>query len=695
MGHGMPGRWGAMCAVVAALTTAGVCSAQQKTRGASLLAREGQTTYRIALAADATPAEQTAARELAVYLGKVTGADFSVGGSTGASGKPVIAVGPGAARLLAPDLDLAKTGPTGLGDDGIVLKTVGENLVFTGAEGSKRGTLYAVYEFLEREVGVRWWTPTEESVPSKPTLEVGPLDTRYKPPFLYRETLCGAIGPFVWDQTDDVPRFAVRMRQNGHFPKIPADWGGHYTLIGWCHTFEGLLPPAKYFEAHPEWYGEIKGRRTGDHSQLCMTNEAMLAELTRNVLERIRNEPEAGMVSVAQNDWGGNCQCAACKAIDDAEGSPAGSLLYGINRVAEGVEKEFPTFYVETLAYQYTRKAPRTIRPRRNVIVRLSVIERSAVQPIEHEVNRTLREDLAASSKVAPNLYLWDYTANLNHPFTPEPRAWTFGPDLRLYRRSGVISVFCEHSHGSSPISDFDQLHTWLLSKLMWNPGQDDRALVREFLSGYYGAAGDAIGRYLELAQAGVGDRLVPSWAGDPDAEWMDLETMGRATELFDAAEAAVAADPTLQARVQRARLSLDHQWLRGYAGYKFLAERKAVPFPGPTDLAATLSRFSERCRALGIATIGYGNVRSLDAYLDGVRLAGETVPARFLLATDNTYQAFLSGARMPLPPPLEGLPTKRWWMSRRIACRCLRERGSRWTRGLPTLPRRRWILQS
>ena len=618
------------------------------------IAREGKAACRIVVAADASAAEQTAARELAEYLHKVTGAAFSIGLPSAAAAGALIAVGPGAAKTVAPGLDLDKKT---LGEDGIVLKTVGKNLVLTGAEGAKRGTLYAVYEFLERDCGVRWWTPSEEFVPTKPTLTVAPRGTRYKPPFLYRETLGPAIRPYVWEQTDEVPRFAVRMRQNGHFPKIPAAWGGHYTLIGWCHTFEGLLPPAQYFATHPEWYSEINGKRKWEQAQLCMTNETMLAELTRNVLERIRKEPEAGMISVAQNDWGGNCQCAACSALDDAEGSPAGSLLHGINRVAEGVEKEFPGFYVETLAYQYTRKAPRTIRPRRNVIVRLSVIERSAVQPIEHEVNRAPHEDLAAWSKVAPNLYLWDYTANLLHPFTPEPRAWTFGPDLRLYQRSGAISVFCEHNHGSSPLSDFDQLHTWLLSKLMWNPRQDDRALVREFLDGYYGAAGDAMGRYRGVVQAKAGDRRIASFCGDPDADWMDLETMNRATELFDVAEAAVAADPKVQGRVQRARLSLDHQWLRGHAGYKFLAERKAQPFRGPTDFAAALSRFGERCRALGVVTIGWDKNQSLDAYLDGVRLAGETVPARLVLTTNKTYQAFLSGARMPLPPPLAGLP--------------------------------------
>jgi hypothetical protein len=287
---------------------------------------------------------------LAVYLKKVTGATFTIVKPENTAGRPVIAVGPGATRKIAPKMLLAKLGDKGLGDDGIVIKTIGKNLVLTGAAGAKRGTLYAVYEFLERECGVRWWTPTAETVPNRPTLAVTLAPTRYVPPFVYREAFGTAIRPYFFEKADDVPLFAVRMRQNGNGPKIPPAWGGHYNLIGWCHTFYPLMPPEKYFKDHPEWYSEIDGKRVHEKAQLCMSNEEMLAELSRNVLDRIRKNPEAGMISVSQNDWGGNCECARCRALDEAGGSPSASLLYGINRVAEAVEKEFPGFLVQRRA---------------------------------------------------------------------------------------------------------------------------------------------------------------------------------------------------------------------------------------------------------------------------------------------------------------------------------------------------------
>ncbi len=59
--------------------------------------------------------------------------------------------------------------------------------------------------------------------------------------------------------------FSARLRLNGHdHYSIPDEYGGPNGLIGWVHTFyqiNGLLPPSKYFDKHPEWYSLINGER--------------------------------------------------------------------------------------------------------------------------------------------------------------------------------------------------------------------------------------------------------------------------------------------------------------------------------------------------------------------------------------------------------------------------------------------------
>ncbi|MFN6017041.1 MAG: DUF4838 domain-containing protein [Verrucomicrobiota bacterium] len=588
------------------------CGKQQKKLS---LSTDGKTKACITLADSASVSEKTAAAELASYLKKVTGAEFPVVKPQEAAGRPTIAVGPGAAKALLPDLDLVKLGEKGLGDDGIVLKSVGRNLILTGAEGSQRGTLYAVYEFLEREAGVRWWTHTEETVPQKPTLVVAPLDVRYKPPFLYRE-------PFSWGITqgdphmpyDDsdakvkdwaVAKFAARQRNNGHGGMLPASLGGAIVPIGFVHTSFQYLPPAKYFKDHPEWYSEVKGQRiaSGDKSthfgegrgQLCWSNEEMLQELTKVVLETIRKTPQFGMIDLSQNDWNDHCECSKCKALDDAGGSHSASLIHGVNRVAEAVEKEFSGFLVKTLAYQYTRKAPTGIRPRDNVLIQYCVIERGASQPIDSDQNRALLDDLKAWSAVAPKLFVWDYVSNVSGPLTPHPKHQVFAKDFRTYLDHHAAGVFLEGE--SIGATDFIGLKNYLMARLLWDPSRDESAVIDEFLNGYYGKAAPTLRQVLDLYAEKAGPAFLRSFMDGVDAEWLDLAAMNRATELFQQAENAVAGDPAELARVKRARIPLDGQWLRGYGHYREQAEREQISFLGPQDPAKAAADFASAVR--------------------------------------------------------------------------------------------------
>ncbi len=588
------------------------------------LAKNSSSRYTIAVAADASAPEKHAAEELATYLRQITGARFPVRAPENVGRRPMIAVGPGAARYVAPKLSLARAD---LGDDGIVMKTLAPNLILTGAEGSRRGTLYAVYSFLEDVLGVRWWTETASYVPHRPSLTVEPLDVRYVPVLPYREALYNTLRGRGLENGAGRTKFVVRQKYNGHFNAIPAEWGGSYYLIGWCHTFDLFLPPSKYFKDHPEWYALVNGERKGEHSQLCCTNDEMIAELSKQVLAFIAQRPDAGIISVAQNDWGNNCRCDKCRALDEAEGSPSGSLLYCVNKVAEAVEKEYPDFLVETLAYQYTRRPPKNLRPRDNVIVRLAVIERSGHHPIDSEMNRSLMADLRAWKAAAPNLFIWDYTANMTGAFTPHPNLPVFAPDIRTYVDSNARGIFFEGNHYAGEArGDFDELKTYLMAQLLWDPSRDEKRIVREFLNGYYGAAGPILSRYLDLQVNAARDVRLPSWSAGPDAGWLDLAAMNRATKLFDEAEQAVADDAERLDRVRRARIQLDHQWLRGYLNYRLQAEDGGREFLGPQDIAAATEEFISRVRRYESENIRVDGTQSLEQLAAALRLRAESM---------------------------------------------------------------------
>jgi hypothetical protein len=544
-----------------------------------ILARDGRSDYVIVVPKQPTAVETTAARELADHLQKVTGVKLEIIGEDRlATDRKAILIGATErTKRSLPDADLTK-----LGADEIVMKTVGQDLLLAGHP--KRGPLYAVYTFLEDVVGCRWWTADESFVPKRPTLEIGPLDIVHAPKLAIREA-------FYRNAFDGV--FSARCKCDGHHNRVPAEYGGHEQIVGFVHTFYRLLPPDKYFKDHPEWYSLINGKRTFDQGQLCLTNDAMRRELTKNALALLRATPDAGAISISQNDWVGNCQCEKCKAIEEKEGSPSGPVLRFVNAVAADIEKDFPDVLVETLAYWYTREPPRLAKPRKNVVVRLCSIECSFAQPLaDGPQNEKFRQDIERWSKIAPRLYVWDYVTDFSNYLQPHPNMPVLAPNIRFFVEHNVIALFEQGDYGCS-VGDFVRLRAWLLAHLMWNPAQDENRLIAEFLSGYYGAAGPHLQAYLDTINAAAKRSGVYLRCFMPDTtSWLGLDELNAATRHFEKAMAAVADDPVLARRVRRERLPLDNVWLIRYAALKELAAKEGKEFLGPADPVAACDEF-------------------------------------------------------------------------------------------------------
>ncbi|HOK47298.1 MAG TPA: DUF4838 domain-containing protein, partial [Bryobacteraceae bacterium] len=51
--------------------------------------------------------------------------------------------------------------------------------------------------------------------------------------------------------------------------------------------------PEKYFDAHPEYFSLVKGKRLKQHSQLCCTNEEVIRLCTEAIRAAMRAQPDA------------------------------------------------------------------------------------------------------------------------------------------------------------------------------------------------------------------------------------------------------------------------------------------------------------------------------------------------------------------------------------------------------------------
>ncbi|NLN94196.1 MAG: DUF4838 domain-containing protein [Candidatus Hydrogenedens sp.] len=511
-----------------------------------LLAENGETAMTIVISENAPEPTRHAAQELQYFLQEITGAELAITDDSTPAGASEIWLGNSRRYSDANILVDYKV----LGKEGYLIRTRGNNLLITG--GEPRGVLYGVYGLLEDHLGCRWFTPEISSIPEASVLAILPIDEVRIPVLEYRE-------PFVTEARDG--NWAARNRMNSQSASLGAHQGGKVTYHGFVHTFNLLIPPEEYFDEHPEYFSLINGERVKDHSQLCCTNEEVMEIVTERIRKNMAENPEATVFSVSQNDWANYCECERCTELAEEEGSQIGPVLHLVNHVARAVRNDFPDKVIDTLAYQYTRKPPKNMRPEPNVIIRLCSIECDFSHPFEDRLtpeNRAFCDDLEEWAQVANRLWIWNYNTSFHDYLVPFPNLNVRGPNVRYLIANNVRGIF-EQDVYNTPHGEFNTLSAYLGAKLLWNPNYDTDLAVNEFLSGVYGAAATPLRLYLDLIHDAVKDPATSMniWIS-PDEPFLTDELLARADELFEVAEKAVADDPVAFEQVQIARLSVD-----------------------------------------------------------------------------------------------------------------------------------------
>ncbi len=552
------------------------------------LVDKGRSAYRIVIPATAIPSEQYAAEELQRYLERMSGVKLPIVTDTEPAADREIVVGDTARKHL----DVAK-----LGTDGFSLRTVGEKLYIAG--GKPRGTLFGVYGLLEDHLGVRWFTPDVEFVPHAATVTLPDLQETQVPTFDYRENYWGAV--------IRSPDFAARCRLNGGNYAFTDKHGGQgIVTYPFVHSMDALIPRELY-DTHPEYFPQRRTPSQADvrvkgYVQRCLSNPEVLKLAIANVRKWIKARPDTTIISVSQNDTEFWCECPQCRALDDAEGSHMASLLKFVNAIAADIEHDYPNVRIDTLAYQYTRKPPKTIRPRKNVIIRLCSIECCFAHPLEtcpSRANADFRRDLAAWQPIAPALTVWDYVTNFSNYQQPFPNFDALQANLRYFAKAGVQGIFEEGNYNGVG-GEMEPLRAYLLSKLLWNPEADVKRLTAQFLQGYYGQAAPAMARYLDAVQRPARKDGMHAYIFDPPTSpYLTETTLREAERCLDAAEKAAESDEIHQ-RVLTARLPV---WY----------VRIAANGVSGADRRALLQRFVAVAHKAGITMIRESE--SLDAW--------------------------------------------------------------------------------
>ena len=506
--------------------------------------------YAVVLSKDASPSEKWAAEDLAAHLKLMTGKNYIIyPAESGVLPEKAIIVGDSpAARALGVTADLKK-----LGNDGFMIKTPGSRVVIAG--GKKRGTMYGVYELLEK-LGCRWWTPSESTIPKLKELQIPKLDIVQVPKLEYRDMMYSEsfsaegrlwyarnkVNGMAWDDAEGMEKL-----------------GGRYLVSGnLVHSYVELLK-ASGDELKPEMWALRGGKRMLER-QPCLSDPAVLAAIVKSVVKQYKVNPELEFVVVGQNDNGDYCTCEKCAALDKAEDSHSGQVIAFANKVAEEVEKQIPGARISTAAYSWSRKPPKNIKPRANVLIVLCSIECDFAHPFaaaSNPENKQFKEDIEGWGKIAEKLFIWHYSGNRDHYLMPNPELDALAPNIKFLADNRAAGIFVQGNHVGRG-TDLVEYKMWAWAKALWDPEADNAALLKEFCAGYYGKAAGPILKYIDIIHAygrkndyHLGRRVELS------APFLAPSIICDAEQALREADKLAAGDPLLEKRTRHAHMAV------------------------------------------------------------------------------------------------------------------------------------------
>jgi len=579
------------------------------------LVRDGQPAAVIVIPDSPAQVVEYAARELAHHVRRASGADLETVREADLGDRAGARVFIGACEgTAAAGIDV-----TALPPEGWVTRTVGDDLFLAGSDRSGyqlygpiwAGSLWATYELLETELGVRWLWPGElgEFVPRASTIALPDLDRTGAPAFLQRNlrsamALAGnRIGPEMLESE------GYRQAQADERVWLRRMRMGNTVTFTYGHAFGDWWE--RFGETHPEWFNLLpNGRREPlghpSHISMSVAEPGLHEQIVAEWWQRRQENPDGPVnVNCCENDTAGLCVCEKCLAWDvlppgqtpeermalvqekwrDQDAfrwdTGLGSLSDRYARfylaVQELAREHDPDAMVFGYAYGNYREPPREVRLNANVIIGYVPGIRF---PASAEDRRSRRDewqgwsDAGARLLLRPNYFLYGYCM-------PYVFAEQFGREFGFCARNGMIGT------------DFDSLtgmwatqgpNLYVLGRMHATPLADPQAVLAEYYAGF-GPAAEEVRAYFDCWAARSEDLaagMSDGWHGYVarlHEIWTD-EMFAQARPLLDAATVAAGGDRESAARVAFLEQGFEHA--------RLTAEVARV-FAETDDLAARL----------------------------------------------------------------------------------------------------------
>ncbi len=574
------------------------------------LAKDGKTEYRVVYSAQANAAESYATTEFVNFMSESTGVNLPLSIDSTVSYDPqghYISIGH---TKLAERAGVVADRDE-LNRDGFVVKTIDSNLYILGA--NDRGTIYGVYDFLEKMLGIRFISTDVTYIPEVEEVPLYETDIHEAPAFEYRNFYSYSMRDF-----DD---FYTRLRFNAPERPISDTYGGRtdwYTqlngLSGKYDNLKAMFPtypefnvihnafyyvnPAEWYDTHPEFFAADENGNTIRDSAgtICQPNlvngltdegeldESMEISVAKVALESLKafilDDPDATVFFFGYNDWEVYDKTERTVMMSEKYGGQSGILMLFMNMLSREIEKWMAENNINreitlaTFAYLHTKHAPvvsdgkggwkavdERVIPAENISVRLAPIELDWYYSVNDPNQREEYQELISQwTYITDNFMVWTYEANFGNYLNYYPGIRQWSDNLHYFRDIGVKYMMMQgnyHGYGSWQ----QDMFTYVASRLLWNPDYKVQPLIDEFLLHYFGEKGAAaVSEMIELfdehfamLQADYEDFWVPfrddNGSTLMNAEYFPIEFLARAEGVIKEAIAVNAADEEISER--------------------------------------------------------------------------------------------------------------------------------------------------
>ncbi len=375
------------------------------------------------------------------------------------------------------------------------------NSIFVVAEDI--GILYGIYDLLEilfgyEQITDKFYTLNKDVK----NIYLPQLNIKEIPDYEYR------IAPYGSLFNNSTARTRMKMVHDSEI------------FIDRCNTHSAfnIISYDDNKDEHPKWFAS-------NGKQLCYTahgdkNEfdAMINYAVESCKKYILADEKHNVLSFSQRDDNSWCSCSddenvlendTCSELNARYGTDAASQIIFVNKVAEKIEQWQKSSEDENLknrnlmfcilAYHRTEKAPviqnsdgsyspidDNVILRNNVEVMVAQLNADYVSGVNSSENIAFKNTFLSWKVLTKTFSVWSYDCYFGNYLVPYDSWSSMFDFVKFLKQMNTQVLFPQGAYNLKQVTNFDNLKTYLYSKMLWNVNIDFNATVNHYFDVMY-----------------------------------------------------------------------------------------------------------------------------------------------------------------------------------------------------------------